>query len=269
MKRLLVAFIGTLFAISGALICINTNAAAESKGIQFQNVKLVWAEHYGGSDHIFYSALSEGKWSPKVKISDGNENNVKPAIITDKNGTTWIVWTSIDSREQTSQLMFSRLDDETWSVPETIETGLSTNTAASLASDQDDVVWLVWAGYDGQDDDIYFSRWRENQWDAPEIVNEDNANPDLLPVVGVEKGGNIWVIWTGFDGESYRSYKSRWNGDVWDAPEKSADNREIQRILSDKVYFFNDFPSFLKNRNTASFYLGKGEVQSIPLSQKR
>lgn len=85
---------------------------------------------------------------------------------------------------------------------------------------------LVWSGYDGQDDEIWFSVRTsangESSWSAPARVADDNATPDIVPAV-VALGTGALVAWSRFDGSEYRLMSARFDGETmrdagWAAP---------------------------------------------------
>jgi len=83
---------------------------------------------------------------------------------------------------------------------------------------------LVWAGFDGQDDEIWASVRDADGWSAPLRVGGDNAVPDILPTV-VAEGRGAWVSWSRFDVASseYRVALAAWDGErfrdvTWVAP---------------------------------------------------
>ena len=71
-----------------------------------------------------------------------------------------------------------------------IQTSTETDMAPSLQVDAQGVAWLVWAGLNG-DDDIYFSNWTEVGWSDPQILNNDDSWPDILPRLAINENRTI------------------------------------------------------------------------------
>ena len=81
-------------------------------------------------------------------------------------------------------------------------------TGAVLA---DGRMLLVWAGYDGEDDEIWAVVGRDRRWSAPVRVGGDNRVPDILPAV-VASGDGALVAWSRLDGDEYRLAMASFDG---------------------------------------------------------
>ncbi len=80
--------------------------------------------------------------------------------------------------------------------------------------------WLLtWAAFDGEDDEIVWSRRTDSGWSAAGRVFADNAVPDIVPAVAAAGRGAL-VAWSRLDGEQYRLQLARFEGGRW-APERS------------------------------------------------
>jgi hypothetical protein len=83
-------------------------------------------------------------------------------------------------------------------------------TAAELA---DGRILLVWAGFDGQDDEILFAlRGAAGGWSAPARIDADDELPDITPAATATGEGAL-VAWSAFDGEDYRVAAARFDGE--------------------------------------------------------
>lgn len=83
----------------------------------------------------------------------------------------------------------------------------------------DDGSWLVlWAGFDGTDDDIFWSRRENGVWSRPKRLHPNNRVPDILPSVLSDAEGAL-AAWSFFDGSDYRVRTARWTGRGWDLEE--------------------------------------------------
>jgi hypothetical protein len=83
---------------------------------------------------------------------------------------------------------------------------------------------LVWSAFDGEDDEILWSRREGNRWSAPERIAPGNRVPDITPVVAPLGDGAI-VAWSRFEGREYQLVAARWTGSdeaPWTAPEALA-----------------------------------------------
>lgn len=83
-----------------------------------------------------------------------------------------------------------------------------------------ETVHLAWSAFDGDDDEVVWSRRTGGSWTEPARIGEDNLVPDITPTLTVLDGRPV-VAWSRYDGRtrSYRLVLSRREGDVWSAPE--------------------------------------------------
>jgi hypothetical protein len=73
---------------------------------------------------------------------------------------------------------------------------------------------LLWAGFDGEDDEILWSRRSRETWSVPGRVHSDNSTPDITPTVVPTNGGALAAWSVLYDGH-YRLRLARWNDGVW------------------------------------------------------
>jgi hypothetical protein len=92
------------------------------------------------------------------------------------------------------------------------QTGLTSTVLA-------DGSWLlVWAAFDGHDDDIYWSQKKGSNWTPPTRLTGNNNWPDITPEVIATRKGAL-AAWSRFDGNDYRLTISRFDGSRWGAPQ--------------------------------------------------
>jgi len=175
---------------------------------------LAWSELRGDSYEVFFQHLDQGTWLKKIRLTNEKMmDHVAPSITRDANGTVWIVWTAAKGAE--SRLCFTRCSGQVCAPARRIPSGYSANTGSSIAIDNDGTPWLVWSASDTGADAIVFSRWHGTEWDPPKQISKEDAYPDILPVIGLDKEGKPWVYWTGYDGKRYNEYITRWTGRKW------------------------------------------------------
>ncbi len=81
---------------------------------------------------------------------------------------------------------------------------------------------LVWSAFDGQDDEILWSRRRGEHWEPPRRLHPGNAVPDVTPAVLATRRGAL-AVWGRLDGGTYRLVSSRFAGGRWSPPVPAAD----------------------------------------------
>ena len=73
---------------------------------------------------------------------------------------------------------------------------------------------LLWAGVDGEDDEILWSRRGERTWTAPRRLHGDNRVPDIKPTVVATPDGAL-AAWSVFHDGHYRLRLGRLHGATW------------------------------------------------------
>ncbi len=92
------------------------------------------------------------------------------------------------------------------------ETGSQVALAGTVLADGG---WLLlWAGVDGEDDEITWCLRRGGGWTVPRRLNEENSVPDITPAVTAAGPGAL-ASWSWFDGSDYRLRAARFDGRVW------------------------------------------------------
>lgn len=78
--------------------------------------------------------------------------------------------------------------------------------------------WLaVWSAYDGQDDEILWSRGSTQGWSPPKALTA-NLVPDLTPILRPTRTGAL-MVWSFYDGNDYRLQSARFEDWSWNIGE--------------------------------------------------
>ncbi len=214
---------------------------------------LAWSDSDGQQEQIYFSSYVDGVWQKPVQLTEGNSLDYLPSTGKGGDGRTWVVWSS--KQENTIALMYSVKSGNNWAQPRTIDTGMRSNTAVSLIVDQEDVPWIVWAGFDGNDDEIFWARWEDGQWGAPEHVAAANDVPDLLPVLSMDGQGVLSVRWQSFNGERYVSTSRSFIDGKW----QESHTKKISRVLRTKgerdFIAYPQIPDFVPDHAKAKIHV--------------
>lgn len=106
-----------------------------------------------------------------------------------------------------------------WGATETVAAAAAgSQLALSGAVLADGSALLVWSAFDGEDDEILWSRRDEGRWSEPATLGGGNRVPDITPAVAAVGEGAV-AAWSRFDGGEYRLVISRWTGEGWSPPE--------------------------------------------------
>jgi hypothetical protein len=101
-------------------------------------------------------------------------------------------------------------------VEEVAAPGAGSQLALAALPLADGRILAVWAGYDGQDDEILFAlRPAAGPWSAPARVARDNDVPDITPALAATPGpdAGALVAWSRYDGGQYRVTVARFDGE--------------------------------------------------------
>lgn len=102
-----------------------------------------------------------------------------------------------------------------WGLPELVSPRGPGSQLAPAGAVLGDGTWLlVWAAFDGLDDEIVWSRRSGGTWTPPESLHVANDVPDLTPDLVAIDGGAL-AVWSWFDGNDYRLKTARWLRDRW------------------------------------------------------
>lgn len=130
-------------------------------------------------------------------------------------GLVWLEGTD----ERSLAVKAARFKDGHWSAPRTISPpGPGSQLALAAARLADGSYVLAWSAFDGEDDEILWSRGRPGgSWTAPRAVAPGNRVPDITPAL-ISTGNGALLSWARFDGNDYRVVTSGLSADRWSAP---------------------------------------------------
>lgn len=84
-------------------------------------------------------------------------------------------------------------------------------TALSGTVLRDGSALLVWSAFDGEDDEVLWSRLSGNRWSAPRLIAAGNRVPDVTPVVAGLGDGAV-AAWSRYRRGEYHLVTARWTG---------------------------------------------------------
>jgi hypothetical protein len=133
-------------------------------------------------------------------------------------GLAWLEGTD----ERSLAVKAARWKNGQWSAPQTISPpGPGSQLALAAARLADGSYLLAWSAFDGEDDEILWSRGRPGgAWTAPRPVAPGNEVPDITPAL-VSTGSGALLSWARFDGNDYRVMTAAFSADHgsrWSAP---------------------------------------------------
>lgn len=160
---------------------------------------------------------------------------VAPTPLAGSAGVEALLWFEGTDLRSTA-LRAAAWSGEGWGEPRTVSpVGPGTQTALAAVVLADGSWLAVWAGFDGVDDEIAWSRFDGTDWSAPRAITA-NTVPDLTPTLRAVEGGAI-VAWSGYDGRDYRVHSARFvvnpGGGAWSKPRQLAGRGAIEPRFAD------------------------------------
>ncbi len=149
---------------------------------------------------------AESRLVPPPPGQQGLERR-SPVLLVENGTLAGLAWLEGDSDASLS-VRAAVWDGRAWQAPETVAApGPGTQTSLTGAV-LDDGSWLLaWSAYDGEDDEIVWSRRSGAAWSRVSPVSSDNNHvPDVTPAIA---GGLI--AWSRYDGEGYRLRTARFD----------------------------------------------------------
>ena len=151
--------------------------------------------------------------SPPVAIDQGLL--LEPTPLLDDGRLLGLLWLEGD-RVRSLAVRAATWTGSSWTAPVTVaEPGPGTQIALR-AIVLDDGSWLAaWSAFDGEDDEILWSRARNGRWDPPASVAPSNQVPDITPDLVAIDGGAVLAWSRFFPGERYRIVTATFDGTSW------------------------------------------------------
>lgn len=143
---------------------------------------------------------------------------VTPRVLVDGDGApTHLLW--IEGRTlQATAVRAARWTGAGWSRPQTLSpVGPGTQTALSAVTLANGDALAAWAAFDGEDDEILWSRFDGRAWSEPRAVSS-NTVPDVTPTLHALDDGGALVAWSAYDGRDYRIGAATFDGRAWSEP---------------------------------------------------
>jgi hypothetical protein len=136
--------------------------------------------------------------SPPGRQGDLREGSV---AFGDGSRLVGLAWVEGAERRQ-YEVRYSPWQGDAFGAPELISPrGPGSQLALAGTRLSDGRLLLVWAGFDGTDDEIWGAVRSESGWSKPVRVGVDNSVPDILPTVSATADG-ARIAWSRFDADS-------------------------------------------------------------------
>ncbi|MBM9538005.1 hypothetical protein [Desulfobulbus alkaliphilus] len=205
---------------------------------------LIWSASDGLRREIFFSSLINQKWTEPFQVTYDNADNLTPSIDRTSRGMRYAVWAAVD---QTGHIIRYAVSEKGgWSEARTIPELPWTATTPFISVGPDDDIWVVFAGNNGDSDDIYYTRLAGTAWTKPERVHAENQVPDIQPYLEIDDTGRMLLTWEGYRGDRYRTLRSVWNGEGWGEEFLLEEDGDAESALEEPST--SEIPEFVEDR---------------------
>ena len=216
-----------ILGLGGTLYGGDVAVAETPSALPFNGMDMVWAEKDGLRHEVFYSSWDGENWSDPIRVTNDDSDNVAPCIDAATDGKKHLVWMSVDVTGH--RVKHAAFDGAKWSDSQQIPSLPAVSGAPFVAIGENDEVWVVFSGNNGEDDDIFTTRLVDGEWTNYQQVNADNESPDIHPFVEVDNDNKVRITWQGYRESGYVTLQSMWREGKWQ-PETvvSAQDKEAE-----------------------------------------
>jgi hypothetical protein len=117
------------------------------------------------------------------------------------------------------EIFFSSLINQSWTEPFQITYDNSDNLSPSIERTSQGVRYVVWAALDHTGHTIRYAFSEGNGWSEPRVIPELPWTA-TTPFISAGPDGEIWVVFTGNNGDDDDIYYTRLAGATWTKPER-------------------------------------------------
>ena len=170
---------------------------------------MVWQSYTGESDEVRLSRY-EGRWKAYARVPGASGDVWRPQVALDASRRPWVVWSQqIDGNFDIYARALNHRENEwgenEWDDLVRLSSHPNPDINASLVSDAEGGLWVVWQGFRGDNSDIFLRHYDGEQWSGEIQVTGDPAN-DWDPQVAVNSQGFAQVVWDSYRNGNYDVY---------------------------------------------------------------
>jgi hypothetical protein len=179
-----------------------TNTPTESRPASIaidgsNNLHLVWREHSGGASELRYKKFDGLNWS-SAQILTSADDIWFPSLAADADGALHVAWYDHRFGENPvdwgTEVFYKKFDGMSWGPDEMISSDPATSTGASVASDGNGVVYVVWCDTRDGIEEIYYRRFDGLAWE-PETRLTFVPSFCSSPCAAIDASGKLHVVW--------------------------------------------------------------------------
>ncbi len=200
----------------------------------------------GSSSRIELFEMSGLRFQDPVVVSSGASRYGRfPSLAVSPKGDVWVAW--VDGAMASDDILVSHGRNGRFEPPARVSARDETeDLVPQIALDGGGNPLVIWAGSDGHDDEIYFSRLVDGTFTKEARLHPDNSFPDITPALARDQKGVLHACWSGFDGKGYRVFYAAFDGSwsrpmVLSQPDRAATLPTIGPLVSGAVAAWNQF----------------------------
>jgi hypothetical protein len=152
---------------------------------------------------------------PSESTSGAAGERISPVALVDAGRLVGLAWLEGDAPRGLA-VRSAAWDGSAWSAPVWVSRRGPGSQVALRGVVLKDGSWLLaWSAYDGEDDEVVWSRRTSGVWSPAERISAPNTIPDVTPALVATRDGGAWIAWNRFESAGYRLLTARFEKGEW------------------------------------------------------
>jgi len=177
---------------------------------------LSWLEFFPGKgDHVFLGRCENGKLALRRRVSGHHGQYAHPTITVGSDGQVWLSYEAQLNGQW--DVLLAPVDLKGFLFPPAgrVSHAAGPDIRHRIAADAVGGMWIVWQSDANGQFDILARRISKTGASEPFVVSDSPARGDWHPDVAVGPDGTVYVVWDGYDGDSYNVYARQYRNGTW------------------------------------------------------
>jgi lysophospholipase L1-like esterase len=196
----------------------------------------IWTEREGSQPKLGLARLGEDLGAPSWLDSP-----IQPSLpwdcCFDSGGRLWLAW--VEDNHSRQDILVRDLDSgQTW----TISAGMKEANCPRLLWDAQGSLWIFWTAVRSKQEQIFSRRFSGTAWSPESVLSGEPEHPSITPRAAADPFGNVWLVWSGYDGQDYEILARMWNGQVWSPAMAVTENSGINDVFPGLELAFGVLP---------------------------